>query len=523
MSARVYALSAFLTMAALVAGVSAYGTFNPPAFGHSIMELNWGDPADPVADDVYITGNVNIGSTAPAGGRLDVNGPLVVRTDGATNQQSFFLDDQVYLYVEPEYVTDTNSSIFIGGWDFQGATGARNLVLQPLPFGGKVGIGRSPAGKLDIEGGLAIGGSAVRGTWPGTIARDNLITTVSATDSFSTDLVIAPDGLPFIVAGGDVPGLEARKCVTVDCAISTSVTLDGASTAGSGVQAVIGSDGLPVVAYRGSTGLLTIRHCNDPACTSSSLTTVPSTNVNGLSMIMAPGYPLIIAHTGVLLNAYRCLNVACSTVSSTTLVGSNVGNFLDVVITPTDRQPVVLYYDGTSNIRSIKCTVNCTSVQAGPTAIITGDNSGQYLSATIGKDGLPIVAFYRTPQDELRFSKCQNLDCSTATTADVIDTVSANTGTYVSMTLAPDGSPLITYYDETLGQLRLTKCVDAFCAPAAGYLPTTIDSVGNPGKYNSVAIGADGLPIISYHRQSTKDLTVVRCGSEYCVPFWTRR
>ena len=52
---------------------------------------------------------------------------------------------------------------------------------------------------------------------------------------------------------------------------------------------------------------------------------------------------------------------------------------------------------------------------------------------------------------------------------------------------------------------------------------TTLDATGNVGEYTSITIGTDGLPIISYHDFTNGDLKVAKCGSNICIPNWTRR
>ncbi|MFA5724396.1 MAG: hypothetical protein WC979_09140 [Candidatus Pacearchaeota archaeon] len=60
-------------------------------------------------------------------------------------------------------------------------------------------------------------------------------------------------------------------------------------------------------------------------------------------------------------------------------------------------------------------------------------------------------------------------------------------------------------------------------ACSSGNTITTIDSTGNVGGHSSITIGTDGLPIISYYDTTNGDLKVTHLGSIFGIPYWTRR
>ena len=57
--------------------------------------------------------------------------------------------------------------------------------------------------------------------------------------------------------------------------------------------------------------------------------------------------------------------------------------------------------------------------------------------------------------------------------------------------------------------------VSAWMAHAA----ITLDSASNVGRYSSVTIGVDGLPLISYYDLTNSALKVAHCANRFCVPF----
>lgn len=85
------------------------------------------------------------------------------------------------------------------------------------------------------------------------------------------------------------------------------------------------------------------------------------------------------------------------------------------------------------------------------------------------------------------------------------DTVDSpnDVGQHVSVALDSDnGTSYISYYDATYGNLRMAKYVGSSgnCGPDNAWSCETVDSVGDVGKYSSIAVDpTDGYPIIAYY------------------------
>ncbi len=52
---------------------------------------------------------------------------------------------------------------------------------------------------------------------------------------------------------------------------------------------------------------------------------------------------------------------------------------------------------------------------------------------------------------------------------------------------------------------------------------TAVDTGGDVGSYNSITIGADGLPVVSYEGTTSIDLKVLHCANAFCTPYFRRR
>jgi hypothetical protein len=74
---------------------------------------------------------------------------------------------------------------------------------------------------------------------------------------------------------------------------------------------------------------------------------------------------------------------------------------------------------------------------------------------------------------------------------------------------------VISYLNQSVGTLKVAKCVNAACTGASTI--TTVDDPANyVGQYTSIAIGTDGLPVISYYDNTAGALKVAKCGTRTC-------
>ena len=91
---------------------------------------------------------------------------------------------------------------------------------------------------------------------------------------------------------------------------------------------------------------------------------------------------------------------------------------------------------------------------------------------------------------------------------------SGNVGQYSSVAIGADGLALISYYDATNGDLKVAHCSNVTCTAAT---LSTVDSVGSVGQYSSVTIGADGLALISYYDSTDQVLKLALCPDLACT------
>ena len=87
-------------------------------------------------------------------------------------------------------------------------------------------------------------------------------------------------------------------------------------------------------------------------------------------------------------------------------------------------------------------------------------------------------------------------------------------GYYTSIAIGTDGLPVISHLDTTTLDLRVTHCSNIACTAATS---TTVDDPANiVGIYPSQALGTDGLPVISHNDATAQALRVTKCASRTC-------
>lgn len=164
---------------------------------------------------------------------------------------------------------------------------------------------------------------------------------------------------------------------------------------------------------------------------------------------------------------------------------------------------------------------NPASFKTGPCGISSvavdfGNTVGQFASAATGSDGLPVISYWDNTNGDLRMTHCGSPSCSVGNNTVIVDN-GANVGQYTSIAIGLDGMPIISYYDQANGNLKVAHCGDLYCI-----FPNTVTTVdtGNGadvGLYTSITMSDGSLPIISYYDQTNMALKVAHCTNFLCT------
>ncbi|MBI2038141.1 MAG: hypothetical protein HYT15_04445 [Candidatus Magasanikbacteria bacterium] len=418
------------------------------------------------------------------------------------------------------FSTPTSTPLF----DIASSTGASMLRVLA---NGNIGVNSSsPVSIFSVVGTSTFDGNVLPNASPTAGASTQVTTTIdSAGDQGSySSIAIGADGLP-VISYYNVTDLDLRvvKCGNASCSSgNVTTTIDSAGDQGSNSSIAIGADGLPVISYYNATnGDLRVAKCGNASCSSGNVTTtIDSTGDQGQETSIAigtDGLPVISYYnvTDLDLRVAKCGNASCSSGNVTTTIDSTGSQGTDTSIAiGTDGLPVISYYNATNgDLRVAKCgNASCSSGNVTTTIDSTGDQ-GQDTSIAIGTDGLPVISYYNGTDGDLRVVKCGNSFCSSGNVTTTIDSA-GDQGQLSSIAIGTDGLPVISYYNGTDLDLRVAKCGNASCS--SGNVTTTIDSTGNQGQFTSIAIGTDGLPVISYYNVTDLDLRAAKCATPGC-------
>ena len=286
----------------------------------------------------------------------------------------------------------------------------------------------------------------------------------------------------------------------------------------------IGTDDFPVVAYSGSHNLKLI-HCTTVNCSANDAPiTLDSAVVSGWYTSIAIGtdtFP-VISYTDINrvdLKLVHCTTVDCSANDTPITLDSvgDVGENTSIAI-GTDGFPIISYRDRTnSNLKLVHCTTVDCSANDTPITLDSTTFTGTDNSIAIGSDGFPVISYNLSSEGgQLRLIHCTTLDCSGEPVPVILD--NGAVAWFNSIAIGSDNFPVISYYEPgvsfSLRDLKLVHCTTVDCS--ANDTPITLDSVDDVGRYSSIAIGTDGFPVVTYHDNTNKNLKLVHCTRVDC-------
>ena len=137
---------------------------------------------------------------------------------------------------------------------------------------------------------------------------------------------------------------------------------------------------------------------------------------------------------------------------------------------------------------------------------------GEYTSLALGSDGFARISYMDDSNDDLKFVRCLDADCSSKN----ISIVDATGSVYEVTSLALDSNNFarISYYHDGNDDMKFAQCANADCTSKS---IVTIESSGNVGDTSSVKIGSDGFARIAYFQDDNGDVKYARCTNADCT------
>jgi hypothetical protein len=214
--------------------------------------------------------------------------------------------------------------------------------------------------------------------------------------------------------------------------------------------------------------------------------------------------------TGCFSTAWKCTPVD---------TGGSVGNYTWIAFDHNDI-PWVSYLDVTNNDLKVATFVGsggsgCASTAWTCTKVETTNAVGNYSHIAFDASGNPWISYYDSTNLDLRVAQyvgSGGIGCaSTAWTCMAVETT-GDVGHYAMIAFDATGSPWVSYYDNTLKDLRVARYVGSGgtgCASAA-WTCTTVETAGDIGHYAMIAFDVSGIGWISYLDNTNFDLKIAR-------------
>ncbi|MCE7985038.1 MAG: hypothetical protein DYG89_28015 [Caldilinea sp. CFX5] len=327
-------------------------------------------------------------------------------------------------------------------------------------------------------------------------------------------LVLDSNGFP-VISYFDLTNADLKlvHCGDATCSSGNTIRVVDSSGAVGGYNSLaLDSSGNPVISYFDFTnGDLKLAHCGDPTCSSGNIiqTVDSSDDVGWFSALRldSNGRPVITYFdaTNFDLKLARCGNPTCSSgnIVITLDSGGTVGRDPSLRLDSSGR-PVISYYDITNgDLKFVRCGSATCSGNTFRT-LDSAENVGEFSSLALDSSGNPVISYHNFTNGDLKLVHCGDATCSSGSTIVTVDSV----GRYTSLALDSSGKPVISYYDASNSSLKLVHCGDANCSSGNNF--QTVDNTGSVGFTNSLALDSSGKPVIAYYDEDNGNLKVAR-------------
>ncbi len=310
----------------------------------------------------------------------------------------------------------------------------------------------------------------------------------------------------------------------------------GPSNSTAGIDIERGADGLPVMTRIASGGALTVTTCADVGCVDEGeVSSVLDVGVvaDAALAIGADGMPVISFRTATPeLGVVVCTSFDCSTHREPVILDdrAGTGETPDIAI-GVGGNPVIAYtIENPPSLSVVACDDRfCEGSGDEYNDIWTSAESAvypQHPSVVIDRTGAPIIAY----QDKhvgtgLEFALfvyiCGDADCAGGSPMVLqytgVGGSNVVTGFHPSVAIGADGVPVVVYGEKDLDPDPDVWSIEAQSLGAAGVVQVK-SALPGPVNSTSMRIGVDGVPLIAYSTESsgTSVLSLLQCNTTSC-------
>ncbi len=306
----------------------------------------------------------------------------------------------------------------------------------------------------------------------------------------------------FDASEGDLIVAACKVDPSIACKGATFTRVDRFFMTGLHTSITLDHDGTPIISYHDLDELaLNLASC--PLCRVPTRTDLgPVSNQDSISIVMTEIGNPIVTYQDTADNAFYlvyCQDPICSEVEKTDL-GSNLHINPSMALQENGRPAVVYYHAATNELKYTVCNNDdCTD---NTTNVIEFD--GYDPSLQFDSQGLPIISYYNATENELQLAYCNEITCSAPAKVIVDDT--SDVGRFSQMILTPEDYPIISYYDATNNTIKYAICNDVVCSA-----PLIDDTQPTDGPFSTLALADNGKLFIAFYNNGGQSLNIFRC------------
>lgn len=299
-------------------------------------------------------------------------------------------------------------------------------------------------------------------------------------------LAIGADGLGIASYIDHTNGaVKVARCLDAACTAAAVHAL-GPALVGSptlrGTAIAVGPDGRALVAFTGADTRLTVARCADAACSSATRRSLPVVAGRPALVIGGDGLPLVAADDDLSLFVLHCTDADCAAATGVTLTGTPAPPF------PAGGLERRFFHAG----------------------LAVGADGRGVLVNTYYQAQHPSPV----PQTTLVISQLRR--CADAACSSLTSDVSLHTSHEPALVLASGDRPLVAHRrpdppppppappPPPIQRLAVTRCVTADCASTPQLIP--VDDLPFTGFNPSIALAPNGVALVSYFDESNGDL-----------------
>ncbi len=352
-----------------------------------------------------------------------------------------------------------------------------------------------------------------------------LIGASAGTTNQFAHMVIPSDGRPVITYNNSSTGWRVVKCADTNCSsISNDTAVSGVNGTG-GIAMAIMSNTFPILVFDGNAGLVAYK-CSNQSCTAGTSTTLVADSLAGQwpSVVVPSDNNPIIAYnhgSGGQERVFKCSNSTCTAGTQTTVFSTSAAGANSKITLSSDGLPFLIYGRDNTGLVYTKCgNAGCTSGNTNGTIESYGASSFPiYTYMARGSDNLPFMAYNFSSSGHaysyyLRYAKCTNAACTTFSQGTIA--APSDLGYHLSAAMGTDGFPVVAYGGS--GGLKVTKCGNNACS--SGNITTVANSYSSstPGAFiPAVAVNSSNIPFVAFLNGSTPNgFKVIKCNNSTC-------